>query len=277
MSVLLSDQRRDVALDTAGAEANDDHGDDETTQGDAICDGDRQGGQDENDHADEVDDGEVEDCPVLAEVLIGDDGADDGSDIAPELEEVGEARGGLLAQADGARQSARVVVGVLDVVLERAGEAVIGEALAQLDGRDQEGGPGQLVGDSAERLLVTLGWFLVVVGVDAQAVVLFGLGFRDPTLALLAIRLSRVRLTCPRDTCMRKEEAYHVTRHASTRFGPGVMESSGDALACDHIVDELIRSSVGRRSSNRQERGKGVVGSAPGASIGGSHAQSIGG
>ena len=131
-------------------------------------------GEDEDEQADDVDAGEDQDGLIPAQVGVGDVRAEDGRDcdwsaavhvgldsgrtdartIAPELEEVRQRRGPLLLEAQRAAAE-RAVVGPLHVVLEEARDAVVGEALAQLDDGHQPGRGGQVVGHVHQgRLLV---------------------------------------------------------------------------------------------------------------------------
>lgn len=78
--VLISDQRSDIGLDTTGTETNDDNGRDETSQAGTSRQSarDRSAGEDEK--TDDVDEAEDQDGVVLSEVLISDDGTEDGRD-----------------------------------------------------------------------------------------------------------------------------------------------------------------------------------------------------
>lgn len=78
--ILISDQGSDVGLDTASTEANDDDSRDVSSEG--VASGDRRGkgGCPQNQKTDPVDSGEDQDRVVFAEILIGDDGSENGSD-----------------------------------------------------------------------------------------------------------------------------------------------------------------------------------------------------
>jgi len=81
---LFDDQGRDVGFDASGADADDNHGDDEACGvGGGACRGD--GGGDEDELTDGVDECEDDDGLVTAKVLIRDNCTEDGSDVAPEL------------------------------------------------------------------------------------------------------------------------------------------------------------------------------------------------
>lgn len=72
--ILICDQRGDVGLDTASAEADNDDGRDVSTE--SMASGDRcgKGSCPENQQTNPVDRGEDQDSVVFAEILIGDDG-----------------------------------------------------------------------------------------------------------------------------------------------------------------------------------------------------------
>lgn len=69
-------------------ESNHHHGRSESTQSSAVLNRKRQGCDEEDDESHNVDDSEDRDGLVSAPELIGHDGANDGSHIAPELPEV---------------------------------------------------------------------------------------------------------------------------------------------------------------------------------------------
>lgn len=77
--VLIGNQRSDVTLDTTGTETDDQDSNDETTHTRTMLQssGDRSANKDEE--ADEIDTAEHDDGLVLAEVLISDNGTNDGS------------------------------------------------------------------------------------------------------------------------------------------------------------------------------------------------------
>lgn len=60
-----------------------------------------------------------------------------------------------MAQADSTGKS--LVWAILDVILEGSRETIVRKPFAELDDADEEGSPGQLVGDLAQVLLLLLG------------------------------------------------------------------------------------------------------------------------
>jgi len=67
-----------------------------------------------------------------------------------------------LREANSTREAVGVVVFVLHVVLEGAGETVVGEALAELHDGDEESAPGEFVGDFGEGREVLRCWHIYV-------------------------------------------------------------------------------------------------------------------
>ena len=86
IGVLFDDQGGDIGLDSSCAETNDKHCDDEASRvGCCICLWDR--GTDENKLADGVECREKHDGFVATEILVRDNGANDGAYITPEVRE----------------------------------------------------------------------------------------------------------------------------------------------------------------------------------------------
>lgn len=73
-------QRSNVTLDATRSKTDDENGRDETTQTSAMLQGSRNGGANHDQQSDQVDAGEQHDSLVFAQVLIGHDGAKNGSD-----------------------------------------------------------------------------------------------------------------------------------------------------------------------------------------------------
>lgn len=97
--ILFANQRGDIRLNSTRAKSNNDDGNNETREGAATFDGrwNRRQGQDEK--STKVDTGEYDDSSIFAEILISNDGTDDGRNIAPELEKCIQRSGRLLAFA----------------------------------------------------------------------------------------------------------------------------------------------------------------------------------
>lgn len=172
-------QRSNVTLDTTSSQTDDQDGNDETTQTGTVSQrrGNRRADQDKQ--SNQVDDTEENDGLVFSEVLIGNDGTDDGSNctsqhqmacahrreptIAPELEERGQTRGTLVTHAQ--RTTALAAVErTVDVVLEETRHSVVGEPLTQLDNGDQPGRDGKVFGDMAQRPGLVVGRLFTVGG-----------------------------------------------------------------------------------------------------------------
>jgi len=147
--VLVGNQRRNVGLDTSSSQTNNDDGNDETTEASAMIESSRERGKGKDEQTDDVDAAEDDDGVVLAEILIGDDGNENGSNVAPELEEGRKSSGSLVAHAE---RTATVftTAGTRDVVLEDTRGAVIGETLAEFDNGDEESTLGERLTDLAE-------------------------------------------------------------------------------------------------------------------------------
>ena len=116
-SILFSNQWGDVGLDSTSPDADDDHGGDEPAKRSAILDRNGQRGAKEDDDSNQVDEGEVKDRVVFSEILIGDDSTPNWRNIAPELKEVIQTCGSLLALSNGARHTRGIVVRVLATTL----------------------------------------------------------------------------------------------------------------------------------------------------------------
>lgn len=86
--VLFGNQGRNIGFDSSSSKTNNNHGSDKTTQSSSILNGNGQGGQEQDHCADNIDDGEVKDGPVLSKVLIRYNGSNNGGHIAPKLKEV---------------------------------------------------------------------------------------------------------------------------------------------------------------------------------------------
>jgi hypothetical protein len=96
--VLLSNKGGDVALESTSSEAHNDKGDDESRKGAiGMRDGRRDGREHEENVAKEADDEEDTDGLEATELGVCDDGTNDGGEVSPELTEVAESGGGLLA------------------------------------------------------------------------------------------------------------------------------------------------------------------------------------
>jgi hypothetical protein len=114
-SVLFSDQGGDIGLDTTGTETDNDKTDNETREGSTRRNGRRSGGGSDDDKTNEVDHTKKENCSVFAKILISHNSSEDGSDIAPKLEEGGESGSGLLTLT----KSTRLVSGICLIVTKR--------------------------------------------------------------------------------------------------------------------------------------------------------------
>lgn len=116
-SVLVSNQRRNVRLDATSSKSDDDDSGDIATKRGTSLDRSRKRGRPQDNQTDPVDHSEDQDRVVLSEVLIGNDGTENGSNVAEELEEDVQAgsSGVSKTKTGGSIASVRVVV---DVVLE---------------------------------------------------------------------------------------------------------------------------------------------------------------
>lgn len=108
--VLLSDQGRDVRLESASAETKSDDTQDEGGNSLASVEHDWQSGDDKQDVADDGEANGEENGVEASEVLIGNDGTHDGSGVGPESIEGADTSGSLLAhtQSTGLTLGARV-------------------------------------------------------------------------------------------------------------------------------------------------------------------------
>ena len=98
--VLVGNQGSNVGLDTTSSKTNDNDGNDETTESSAVVESSRDRCAGKDDKTDDVDTAEDDNGVVLSKVLIGNDGTENGSDVAPELEEGGETSGSLVAHTE---------------------------------------------------------------------------------------------------------------------------------------------------------------------------------
>jgi hypothetical protein len=154
--VLIRNQGSNVGLDTASSETNDNDSSDKATKTSASLKSNGDGGQGKDEETEDVNTTEDNDGVVLSEVLISDDGTENGRDVAPELEEGGETSGSLVSHAE-STATLTAIERTLDVVLENTGGTVVGEALAKFDESDQEGGLGQRLTDLAQGAELFLG------------------------------------------------------------------------------------------------------------------------
>lgn len=98
-SVLLCDQRADVGLYTSSSQPDHEHGNYKAWKGKSVLDGYRQRRGKQNHDSGKVYVRKIEDGFIFAEILVGNDGAENWRDIAPELKEVGQACRAGLAEA----------------------------------------------------------------------------------------------------------------------------------------------------------------------------------
>ena len=115
--VLVGNKRCNVGLDTTGTETNDDDGCNVSAESVSACDGRGKSACPKDQKTDPVDTSEDQDSVVLSEVLIGNDGTENGSDVAEELEEDVQASSSGVSETKTSRSIASVRV-VADVVLE---------------------------------------------------------------------------------------------------------------------------------------------------------------
>lgn len=206
--VLIGNQRSHVTLDTTGTQTDDQDGDNETTDTRAVIQGRRDGGTDEDEQTNHVDDTEQHNGLVLAEVLIGDDGTEDGSNITPELEEGSETGSTLVIHTE-RTTSLTTIPRSLDVVLEQTRHSVVGETLAQLDDSHQPGGEGQVLCDMAQGGLLRESGFAAI---RSNLVLLVQIGIhslfiQDNMLGdlLVIVRSSKDRISCTLGASRQKE------------------------------------------------------------------------
>jgi len=82
-AILVCNKRSHIGLDASGADADDNDGCDEATEAGTVLERARDGGGDQDEKADDVDEGEDEDRVVLSEILVCDDGSEDGCHWQP--------------------------------------------------------------------------------------------------------------------------------------------------------------------------------------------------
>jgi hypothetical protein len=127
--VLVGNQGRDVGLDTTSSETDNDDSDDEASETRIVVESRRDGRAGKDEETDDVDTAEDDNGVVLSEILVGNDGTENGSNVAPELEEGGETSGSLVTHTE--RTTAfRSIAWTSDVVLENTGGSVVGETFA---------------------------------------------------------------------------------------------------------------------------------------------------
>lgn len=160
--VLVGNEGGNVGLDTTGAEANNDDGDNVASKTGGVAGGGERGGP-ENQEADPVDAEEDDNGLVLAEILIRDDGTENGGDVAEPLEEEVETGGGLVAHAETLGAILAVLV-VADVVLEETLGTIVGEALGQLDNGNEEGRGREVLANTAQGATLVVAGLLAVGG-----------------------------------------------------------------------------------------------------------------
>lgn len=81
--VLLGNKRRHIRFNATSSKTNDQHCCNKTTQSSTIFNSNGQRCQEKNQVADNVDDGKVENRPILSEILICDNSSEDRSNVAP--------------------------------------------------------------------------------------------------------------------------------------------------------------------------------------------------
>jgi len=140
--VLIGNQGRNVGLDTSSSETDDDNGNNVTSETGAVIQSGRNGCAGEDDKTEDVDAAEDDDGVVLSKVLIGNDGTENGSNVAPELEEGGETSGSLVTHTE-RTATFLTAARTRDVVLEDTGSTIVGETFAELDNGDQESALGE--------------------------------------------------------------------------------------------------------------------------------------
>jgi hypothetical protein len=116
--VLFDDEGRDVGFDSTSAESNHNHGGDETSKvGRGAGFGD--GSADEDELTTGVDQSEDQDGPIPSQILVRNDGAENGGDVAPKLEKVRETSRALLSKTQSTNW---VAIGTRLVVLLKVSE-----------------------------------------------------------------------------------------------------------------------------------------------------------
>jgi len=147
--VLIGNQGRNVGLDTTSSQADDDDGNNEPTETSAMIESNRERGKGKDEQTDDVDAAEDDNGVVLSEILVGNDGTENGGYVAPELEKGRKSSGSLVAHTE---RTATIftTAGTRNVVLEDTRGAVVGETLAQFDNSDKESTLGERLTDLAE-------------------------------------------------------------------------------------------------------------------------------
>lgn len=84
--ILFANQRGNIRLNSTRAKANNNDSNNEARKGSATFDGRWNRRQCQDEKSTKVDTGKNDDGSIFAEILISDDGTDDGGNIAPELE-----------------------------------------------------------------------------------------------------------------------------------------------------------------------------------------------
>jgi hypothetical protein len=115
---LLSNQRRDVRLNSSRPQPDDDHSHYQPRKRGPSFDRPRQRRQKEYNNPHHVHDREVLDGCILAQKLVGNNSPKNGSDVAPKLEEIGQRRCASLCKTESAGESVGIVVLIGHVVLE---------------------------------------------------------------------------------------------------------------------------------------------------------------
>lgn len=147
--VLIGNQGSDIGLDATSSKTNNDDRSNEATKTSASLKSNRNRCQGEDEETDDVDAAEDDNGVVLSHVLIGDDGTENGGNIAPELEESGQTSGSLMPHAE-RTTSLTAIKRTLDVVLKDTRGTIVGETLAKFDNGDQEGRLGKRLADLAQ-------------------------------------------------------------------------------------------------------------------------------
>jgi hypothetical protein len=147
--VLIGNEGSDVRFNTTSSKTDNNNGDDESTETGTVVQSswDRSAGQDEE--TNHVDSAEDKNGVVLSKVLIGNDGTENGRNVAPELEKRGETSSSLVTHAEGTAAEF-TTARARNVVLEKSRRAIVGEALAQFDNGDEESGFGEGLADFAK-------------------------------------------------------------------------------------------------------------------------------
>jgi hypothetical protein len=140
--VLIGNQRRNIGLDTTSSETDDDDGNNVTSKTSAVIQSGRDRCAGKDDETEDVDAAEDDDGVVLSKVLIGNNGTENGSNVAPELEEGGETSGSLVTHTE-RTTTFLTAARTRNVVLEDTGSTVVGETLAKFDNGNQESALGE--------------------------------------------------------------------------------------------------------------------------------------